>query len=121
MLNLAINTDGLFQNHFPMANLNILKIFQCSYMLQRLPIALEQIKAGLTSENDWKPTIRIHVNKIETRITFKVKSGNYLKCLTPETVKLLGSTKDQITENKTGENVPHLKVYWSSFSPLKYC
>ena len=52
MLNLAINTDGLFQNHFPMANLNILKIFQCSYMLQRLPIALEQIKAGLTSEND---------------------------------------------------------------------
>lgn len=81
-------------------------------MLQRLPIALEQIKAGLTSENDWKPTIRIRG---------KVKSGYYLKCLTPETVKLLGSTKDQITENKTGENVPHLKVYWSSFSPLRYC
>ena len=84
-------------------------------------IALEQIKAGLTSENDWKPTIRIYVNKIETRITFKVKSGYYLKCLTPETVKLLGSTKDQITENKTDENVLYLKLYWSSFSPLRYC
>ena len=81
-------------------------------MLQRLPIALEQIKAGLTSENDWKPTIRIRVN---------VKSGYYLKCLTPETVKLLGSTKDQITENKTDENVLYLKLYWSSFSPLRYC
>ena len=30
--------------------------------------------------------------------------------LTPETMKLLGSTKCKITEDKNGENVPHLEV-----------
>ena len=30
--------------------------------------------------------------------------------LTPETMKLLGSTKSKITKDKNGENVPHLEV-----------
>ena len=34
-------------------------------------------------------SIRVYVNKIENRITFKIKSGLYLKLLTPETKKLL--------------------------------
>ena len=38
-------------------------------------------------------SIRIYVNKIENRIAFKIKSGYYLKLLTPETIKLLGSTE----------------------------
>ena len=38
----------------------------------------------------------IYVNKIENRITFKIKAGYYLELLTPETVKLLGSTKNEI-------------------------
>ena len=33
------------------------------------------------------------VNKIENRITFKIKSGYYLQLLTLETMKLLGSTE----------------------------
>ena len=33
------------------------------------------------------PSIRIYVNKIENRITFKIKSGHYLELLTPETMK----------------------------------
>ena len=40
--------------------------------------------------------IRIYVNKIENRITFKIKIGYYLKVLRPETMKLLGSTKSKI-------------------------
>ena len=33
-----------------------------------------------------------YVNKIENRVTFKIKTGYYLELLTPETMKLLGST-----------------------------
>ena len=53
---------------------------------------------------------RIYVNKVENRITFKIKIGYYLKLLTPKTMKLLECTKSKITKNKTGENAPHLKI-----------
>ena len=33
-----------------------------------------------------------------------------LKLVTPEIMKLLGSTKSKITKNKNGENVPHLEI-----------
>ena len=36
--------------------------------------------------------IRIYENKIENRIIFKIKTGYYLELLTPETMKLFGST-----------------------------
>ena len=51
----------------------------------------------------------IYVNKIENRITFKINTGYYLELLTPETVKLLGSTKNKITKDK------------NSLSTLQYC
>ena len=35
------------------------------------------------------PSIMIYVNKIENRITFKIKTGHHLELLTPETMKLL--------------------------------
>ena len=44
-------------------------------------------------ENNDNPSIRIYANKIESRITFKIKTGYYLELLTSETIKLLGSTK----------------------------
>ena len=62
------------------------------------------------SESVDNQSIRIYVNKIENRITFKIRSGYYLELLTPETMKLLGSTESKITKNKNGENVPHLEV-----------
>ena len=62
------------------------------------------------SENVDNPSIKIYVNIIENRITFKIKSGYYLELLTPETMKLLGSTESKITKDKNGENVPHLEV-----------
>ena len=34
-------------------------------------------------------SIRIYTNKIENRITFKIKAGYYLELLTPETMKII--------------------------------
>ena len=52
----------------------------------------------------------IYVNKIENRITFEIKTGYYLELLTPETMKLHESTKNKITKDENGENVPHLEI-----------
>ena len=54
--------------------------------------------------------MQIYVNKIKNRITFKTKKGYSLKLLTPETMKLLGSSKNKITKDKNGENIPHLEI-----------
>ena len=40
-----------------------------------------------------KPSVQIYVNKIENRITFKIKNGYTLELLTPETTKLLEAPK----------------------------
>ena len=61
-------------------------------------------------ENTDKPSVQIYVNKIENRITFKIKDGYSLELLTKETMKLLGSTENKITKDKNGENVPHLEI-----------
>ena len=61
-------------------------------------------------ENTDKPSIQIYVNKIENRITFRKKNGYCLELLTKETMKLLGSTKNKITKDKNGENVPNLEI-----------
>ena len=55
--------------------------------------------------------IRMYVNKIEIRITFRIKTVCYLKFLTPETMKLLESTKNKISNDKNSENVLHFKNY----------
>ena len=56
------------------------------------------------------PPIRIFINKIENRITFKVETGYYKECLTLKTMKLLGSTKNEITKNENGDNVLHSEI-----------
>ena len=71
---------------------------------------LFQIYFKKHGENTNKPSVQIYVNKIENRITFKIKDGYSLEPLTPETMKLLGSTKNKITKDKKGENVPHLEI-----------
>ena len=55
-------------------------------------------------------SIRIYVNKIENRITFKIKKEYYVELLTPEKMKLTGNTENKITKDKDGENVPHLEI-----------
>ena len=39
------------------------------------------------------PAIKIYINKMNNRITPKIKREYYLELLTAETMKLLGSTK----------------------------
>ena len=55
-------------------------------------------------------SIRIYINKIENKIKFKIKAGYYLELLTPETMKMLGSTKSKITKDENGENVSYLEI-----------
>ena len=53
--------------------------------------------------SDWWCTKRIDVKRKENTITFKIKE-NPLPW-TPETMKLLGSTKSNITKDKNGERM----------------
>ena len=39
-----------------------------------------------------------------------IKNGYGLELLTPETMKLLGSSENKITKDKNGENAPHLEI-----------
>ena len=52
---------------------------------------------------------QIYPNKIKNRIVSKMKTGYKLELLTLETMKLLGSTKKDVDENKDGENMPKLE------------
>ena len=52
----------------------------------------------------------MYVSKIENRIMFKLKTRYYLELLTSETMKLLWSTKREITKDENGENLPHLEI-----------
>ena len=80
-----------------------------SYSISDIPDYFDHIlkKHG---ENIDNPSIRIYVNKIENRITFKIKTRYYIELLTPKTMKLLGITKNKITKDKNGENVPHVEI-----------
>ena len=61
-------------------------------------------------ENTDKPSVLIYVNKIENRVTFKIRDGYSLELLTPETMELLGSTKNEITKDKNGESLTLLEI-----------
>ena len=48
---------------------------------------------------------------MKLKIGLHLKLNGYsLELLTPETMKLLESTKNKITKNQNGENVPHLQI-----------
>ena len=49
--------------------------------------------------------IQIYSNKIKNRIVLKVKSGYKLELLSPETMKLLGRTKQDVGKYKVREDV----------------
>ena len=51
-------------------------------------------------ENIDNPSIKIYVNKMQNKITSKIKNGYSLELSTPETMKLLGSTKNKTTKTK---------------------
>ena len=53
--------------------------------------------------------VQIYPNKVKNRIVFKIKSGYKLELLTPETMKLLGSTEKDVDVNKNGKIAPKLE------------
>ena len=55
-------------------------------------------------------SIKIYINKIENKITFKIKTGYYLELLTHETMKLLRSTKSKISKDENEVHVFHLEI-----------
>ena len=81
----------------------------CSYSVSDIQDYFKYIlkKHG---DNTTKPSVQTYVKKMENRITFKIKNGYSLEFLTPETMKLLESTKNKISEDKNGENVQLLEI-----------
>ena len=55
------------------------------------------------------PPIQIYPNKIKNRIVFKIKTGYKLELLTPETIKLSGSTRKDVDADKNSEKIPKLE------------
>ena len=54
------------------------------------------------------PPVQMYPN----RIVFKIKTGYKLELLTPETMKLLGSTKKDVAKDKDGEGLStHIKSF----------
>ena len=78
-----------------------------SYSISDIQDYLEYI---LTKHGEKKinPSIKIYINNIKNRITFKIKTGHYLELLTPKRRKLLGNIKSKIKKCKNGENFPYL-------------
>ena len=77
------------------------------YQIFKVTLNISLKKHEIVNDN---PSIMIYVNKIEYRITFKIKTGYYFALLTSETMKFFGSTKSKITKDKNGENVPYLEI-----------
>ena len=48
--------------------------------------------------------------KKKNRITFEIKTRYYFEFLISETTKILGSTENEITKDKTGKNMPYLET-----------
>ena len=53
--------------------------------------------------------MQIYPNKIKNKIFFKIKTGYKLEFLSPETMKLIESTKKDVDTDKDGEDVPKLE------------
>ena len=94
-----------YQLQHEMKNLNYL---MDHFLSQIFKIILNNLKKN--GEKTVNSSIRLYKNKIENRITFKIKTGYYLELLTPETTELLGSTKIKIKKDGNDENVPPLEI-----------
>ena len=70
-----------------------------SYSVTDIQDCFERIFKKHETLNDYPP-VKKNINQIESRTTFKIKTGYYLE-LTSQAVKLLGSTKNKITKGKS--------------------
>ena len=77
----------------------LLELPEWSYSVWDIQHYSEHISKKYEEETD-NPSIRIYVNKIEKRISFKIKTRHHIEILTHETMELLESTKSKITNDK---------------------
>ena len=80
-----------------------------SYSVSDIQNYFEYILKKL-GQNINNPSLRIYVNKIENRITFKTKAGYSIELLTPKTMKLLGRTENKQPKIKTVKMYRILKL-----------
>ena len=84
------------------------------YLMVLLLLQIIKIILNLSLKNTEtlteNPPVQIYPNIIKNRIVFKIKTGYKLELLTPETMKLLGSTKKDVDSDKNSENVPKLEI-----------
>ena len=105
------NIKSVYNNKFkisvPTWN-DIFDLFAGSYSISDIQNYFEYvIKKHETMT--YNPSVQIYTNKIKNRIVFKIKTGYKLDLLSPETMKLLGSTKKDVDQDKHGEDVPKLE------------
>ena len=55
------------------------------------------------------PPVQIYPNEIKNRIVFKVKTGYELELSSSKTMKLLGSSKNDVDQDNDGEDMPKLE------------
>ena len=97
----TITINLKYQHQHRMINLNY-EMDHILYQIFRIILSIFLKKNRVNTDN---PLIRIYVNQIKNRITFKIKNGYNVELLTTETMKLLGSTKNKIDKDKNGENM----------------
>ena len=64
-------------------------------------------------------SVQIYVNKIKNRIVFKINTGYKLEFLSPEKMKLLGSTKKDIDQDKE-RNCSKIRICCSCFRTVQF-
>ena len=82
------------------------------YQMDLIPFVTFKITLNLSPRNTKLLTenlpVQIYPNKIKKNV-FKIKMGYKLELLTPETMRLLGSTKKDVDKNKDNKNGPKLE------------
>ena len=75
-------------------------VISSNYLMNHILYRILKIILSISSKKHKPLTdnlpIRIYINRIESGIRFRIKSGYYLEFLTPEIMELLGSTKTKI-------------------------
>ena len=83
----------MLKSHIKILNLND----QLRHGMKSLNCLMDKIlcqilKIILTKKSIGNPSVKIYINNIENRITFKTKTEYYLELLTLEAMTLFGST-----------------------------
>ena len=84
-----------------------------NYLMDNILYQISKIALNICLKNREKRlTIlqKIYINKIESRIKFRITRVYYLELLIRSTRKIFGSTKCKITKDRSGEDVLHLEI-----------